>query len=314
MRWLHFKLMAFGRLGGTLFLGLGATVSYAKIGCNGLDFQTASNVNLTSNPSQQLILKVSRNNTNHGCDYFFTFSRGSSSSYASRTMVKGSDEVPYQLYRTFPYSDVLKDLGDAVSNSDVIANTFPDDAGSQQNIESFRATLGTVTYPPVGFYMDSVVIRLYEGTLSSYVLRSSTTVLFQYSATRSIDLSLVASGAAFDQNSTSRTLDFGEMYPGETMGFDIVLKTNAGYSISMQSQNGGAMRHVSVSNGQVPYAMSVGGATVSLGSGSPNVKSGSGASPSDGIRIPVRVSVGELSNSVSGNYRDVITIAVQTTE
>jgi spore coat protein U-like protein len=258
-------------------------------------------------------VSVNRTSTTHGCDYFVTFSRGNAPDY-NRYMLKGSDIQAYQLYRAFPYIDVLKDFSDAVTNSDVIANSFPDHAGSMQNAESYRAVLATASYRPVGFYSDSVLVRLYEGTLSSYTLRDSTYVSFFYSSTRSIDLSLVSTGAPFDASATSRTLDFGTLYQDEALSFDIVLKTNAGYSVSMSSQNGGMMKHVSLAGNSVPYSMSVNGVAVGLGAGNEVVATGSGASSSEGTRVPVLVSIGSLSNSASGDYRDFITITVQTTQ
>jgi hypothetical protein len=228
-------------------------------------------------------------------------------------MFNATDAYPYQLYRSFPYVDVLKDVSDAMSNSDVIYDTFPDNSGSTQNVESYRAVLGSTSSKPVGLYWDWVTVRLFEGTLSNYVLRNAVSVGFTYSVTRSIDLSLVSTGAAFNVNSTSMTLDFGTMYQGESKGFDIVIQTNAGYSLSMSSLNGGSMKHVSAS-ASVPYSVRVNGSSFSLGSGSATVATGSGVSPSGGSRIPVALTIGSLGSSVSGDYRDSITVTVQTTE
>ncbi|MFL5815462.1 MAG: spore coat protein U domain-containing protein [Bdellovibrionia bacterium] len=292
---------------------LTAASAHAEVGCNGLNMQTASSVNFNSSSAQQITVNVRRNNTNHGCDYFLTFSRGMSMNY-NRQMFKGSDVAPYQLYRTFPYADVLKDLSDAVTNSDIIASAFPDNAGSVQNSESYRAVLGNVSSSPVGLYFDTVTVRLYEGTLSSYFLRDTSTVNLQYSSTRSIDLSLVPTGGAFSTSATSMSLDFGTMYTGESKAFDIVLVTNAGYSLSMSSQNAGQMKHASLTSSAVPYTLTVNSTPISLGGGSTVVARGSGASPSGGSRVPVVVTIGELANSVSGTYKDSVTVTVQTTE
>jgi hypothetical protein len=228
-------------------------------------------------------------------------------------MLNWTDTFPYQLYRTFPYVDVLKDVADAMSNSDVIYNTFATDAGSTQNVESYRAVLGSSGSKPVGIYEDWVTVRLFEGTLSNYVLKGTAYVGFVYSVTRSVDLSLVPTGGAFDLNSTSMTLDFGTMYAGEAKAFDIVIETNGGYSLSMSSLNGVQMKHVSAI-GSVPYSVRVNGNAVSLGSGNATVATGSGVSPLGGNRVPVALTIGSLSNSVSGNYSDSITVTVQTTE
>lgn len=286
--------------------------TYGDIGCNGLTMDTTNNTNFSSNPSQQITVNVQRNGLGHGCSYFLAFSRGAANSY-NRAMFNGPDTFPYQLYRSFPYVDVLKDVSDAVSNSDVVYNTFPDSSGSTQNVESYRAVLGSSGSKPVGLYWDWVTVRLFEGTLSNYVLRNTVSVGFSYSVTRSIDLSLVSTGGRFDANSTSMTLDFGTMYTGESKAFDIVIQTNAGYSLSMSSLNGGLMKHVSAS-GVVPYSIRVNGSSFSLGSGNTTVTTGSGVSPSGGSRVPVALTVGSIGNSVSGNYRDSITVTVQTTE
>jgi hypothetical protein len=232
----------------------------------------------------------------------------------NRQMYRGFDTAPYQLYRSFPYVDVLKDISDAVVSSDVISSSFPENAGSIQNVDTYRAVLGNTSGVPVGIYFDTVTIRLYEGTLSSYSLQDTTTVFFWYSSTRSTDLSLVSTGSAFNAAATNMSLDFGTMYTGESRAFDIIVMTNAGYSLSMSSQNGGKMQHTSLSTGSVPYALTVNSNTVSLGSGNTVVATGSGASPAGGTRVPVIVTIGSLGNSVSGDYRDSVTVTVQTTE
>ncbi len=295
------------------FVSLVSLRAHADIGCNNLRMDTTTSVNFSSGSAQEIPITVRRNNTNHGCTYFIVFSRGFSSNY-NRAMFKGAASYSYQLYRTFPYTDVLKDLSDVVTSSDMVSDSFPDNAGSMQNTDSYRAVLGSAGLSPVGLYMDSVTVRLYEGSLSNYVLRDTANVNISYSVTRSIDLSLVSSGSAFNANSTSMTLDFGTMYTGESRAFDIVIQTNAGYSLAFSSLNGGNMKHTSLSGATIPYLAYVNGSPVALGSSSTVVATGSGTSPSGGNRIPVSLAIGSLSNGVSGNYGDSITVSVQTTE
>jgi hypothetical protein len=125
-----------------------------------------------------------------------------------------------------------------------------------------------------------------------------------------IDLSLVDSGAPFDIGSTIKNMNFGALSQGQQLNFDLVIKTNAGYRVRMESQNRGKLVYRTSS---VPYTLSLGGSTVSL-DGETIVTQGSGVSGNSGHRLPGRITISALGNAQAGTYTDAVTIRVSTTE
>jgi spore coat protein U-like protein len=121
---------------------------------------------------------------------------------------------------------------------------------------------------------------------------------------------MVDTGAKFDKNDTAQTLNFGTMTSGKTLGFDIVLKHNDGYKLSLASSNSGKMKRLNGSQ-TVSYILKINGSPVSFpGTSSILVATGLGKNPTGGTRLPVSVSLGNLSTAAAGNYRDVVSVTV----
>lgn len=130
----------------------------------------------------------------------------------------------------------------------------------------------------------------------------------------SVDLSLVDSGGSFSTGDTAQTIDFDTLTSNETLSYDTIVRSNDGFSLSFQSQNGQVLKHLDAPavSSAVPYAVLLDGAPVNLSSGSAvQVRTHSGTTPAAGQRIGTDFTIGTLSgHEVPGTYRDVITVTV----
>lgn len=289
----------------------------ALANCNGLSFTVANSTwSFNSNPAPSLQLTVSKNN-NSSCSYFLTFTAGGSANYLNRLLYNSTYTIPYQLYKAFPYVNILKDFPAATSSNDVLSGAYTGGGSSSQTL-TYSAVLGGTSYARFGSYSDTVTVKLYEGTIGGdeYTLRSSHNVTYNYTMAKLIDLSLVNTGAPFNASDVSQTMNFGTLTVGQVQSFDIVLQYNAGYSLKFSSGNNGQMKNTA-GNYYVSYSMTVGGTPISLAGSSGNpvvVSSAAGVSTTGGLRIPVSATITSLGAQAAGTHNDTIAITVTSIE
>ncbi|MBF0360884.1 MAG: hypothetical protein HQK49_07725 [Oligoflexia bacterium] len=301
-----------------LFLSLIYLLIYLEEGhaCSGLALTlNYPTYNLNANSAPVLDFKVSRKNDSFGCSYFVGISKGRSSDY-NRNLYLGNSKLPMQLYKNNSSNYIIKDIPDIRSDSDCITGTFIKKNKILENILTYKTTLSLpANIMLAGTYTESYTVNLYQGTVSSGgLIQSSKTLTYTYNYPTKIDLSLVSSGAPFDLTSTYQNLNFGVLASGQSMSFDIVVLSNAGYNLYLSSTYNGNLKHTNYQS-MVNYSMLINNSTINLaGSSSTPVlaASGVGVTANEGQRIPVRVVMGEVKNQLAGQYSDVIFITIAT--
>ena len=271
------------------------------------------NVDFTTNASQHLDFLIYRTYSYKACKYFVTFGKGSGPDYNRKLYYTyPTPNIPFQLYKGSSSPDVLMNFPEVSSATNIISGNYPNYAISTPRQHTYVATLGSVPYGiPTGYYSDTLRAYLYSGTLSDYHFETSQSVTFSYYVQSAIALSLVDTGAPFNEYSTDRSINFGEMSTGLSQNFDTVIKSNAGYKLFFTSENGGKMMH-STLGAYVPYTTKINGTTVTL---VPNtavqVASGYGITPTAGQRLNVNLTLGTINTKPAGSYSDFITVTVQ---
>lgn len=253
-----------------------------------------------------------------GCNYYVVMSAGASNNVNQRQMTRsaGGGTLNYNAYTTAGKASVLKD--ESAGAGERINGSFGIVAVGATNTHSFYWSVDPlqVVAAGAGYFQDSVTLSLYQEKVLSnnYVLADSKTITFRAIADSSIDLSLVDSGGTFSASDTTQTVDFDTLTSGETLNYDTLVRSNDGYSITMQSANGQVMKHQSASavSSAVPYAVSFGGAGADLSSGGAvTVRTHSGTTPATGDRLGTSFTVGTLTGAEApGHYSDVITVTV----
>lgn len=161
--------------------------------------------------------------------------------------------------------------------------------------------------PRPGSYTDAVRIALYD-LGKDKLLADSTVLPVAISVEPVLRLSLAGGGQ-------DASVDFGRMTDGESRVVLLRARSNAGFDLTLSSDNSGAMHlHPPVNDGRVwavSYTVAVnGGAAVSLDR--PRVVPvTSEATQLAGLTLPVEVVLGSTRSLRAGTYRDVVTIAIE---
>jgi len=266
---------------------------------------------------QTINFQVQAEATGVTCQYFVALSTGQSGDFNRRKLIQGGNVLNYNAY-TDAGKTVLKAPPSAAQN-EVISGSFPVVVAlTQINNHRFFWTIDPQQIVPVQgmHYVDAnLSLGLFSGTLLTSPTRvASAAVTFRTLVDSSIDLSLVRSGAPFNINDTAQLIDFGLLSSGEQRGFDLIVRSNNGYAVTMQSENRQVMVHerTPAVADTVAYEVVLNGGAVDLSTGAPiQVLSGTGTTPATGISFPMEFTVGNLSGTeAAGTYSDVINVTV----
>lgn len=266
---------------------------------------------------QSVSFQVQAEATGATCEYFVALSAGQSGDFARRRLTQGASALGYNAY-TNAGKTIFK-APPTAAQGEVIAGKFPVViALTQTNHHSFFWTVDRQQIVPARrtHYSDAnLSLDLYAGTLlGAPKLVASAPITFRALVESSVDLSLVKPGAPFDISDTTQRIDFGVLASGAQRAVDLVVRSNAGYAVSLQSLNRQAMVHAEAPavRDTVAYQLVLSGGGVDLSSGAPvQVLSGTGTTPVAGIAFPIEFTVGEVSGrEAAGTYSDIISVTV----
>jgi hypothetical protein len=251
------------------------------------------------------------------CNYFVTLSAGQSGNFSQRELRRSTFTLNYNAYTNASKSNILKALPTATS-SETISGSFPALGGSNQTADhSFVWTIDPLQIVPASTtsYSDTnLTINLYSGTILNNTLLDTETITFQSRAESSVDLSLVDSSASFDINDTLQTVDFGTLETGKQRSFDIIVRSNDGYHVTMRSENLQQMIHEDAPGitSTINYTVKLASSAIDLTTGSAvEIATSTGTTPVSGTRFPIDFTISPLSGmEAGGNYSDVIVVEV----
>lgn len=285
---------------------------------------TASNISITWNLNFnfQSILVTINKTKKPACSFGLGFTKGSAGDYSTRSLASGGNSLTYQLFGDVGLTQILKDVPDITSSAQVVTGSFSSGANQSQTATYYMQIPSTSPLKPPGTYQDSFLIHLYEGSnpLNFNNADATASVTLSTIIPRMLEISLVSSGGGFNTVQTSQTINFGTLSPsgGQSLGFDMLIRSNAGYVVSYSSQNDGVMKNTNPAIATtVPYTLQVNSATKNLvGSSSipVSVATGTGQSSLTGTLHNVTVSNGSSESAMAGTYSDIITVTSATTE
>ncbi len=267
---------------------------------------------------QTVSFEVRGEATGATCEYFVTLSTGQSGDFDQRQLSEMTNRLNYNAYTDSDKSNVFKALPTATQGQ-VIAGSFPVAiALTQTHTHDFFWTVNprqVVSASGTPYTDVNLTLSLYSGLLFlSPTLEATKTITFQARVDSSVDVSLVESGQRFDIGETTQLVDFGTLESGEQRGFDVVVRSNNGYVVTMQSQNRQLLVHARAPaiTDTVSYSVIFNGGGVDLSTGAPvQVIAGTGTTPATGIAFSIEFTVGTLSgDEAAGTYSDVINVEV----
>lgn len=280
----------------------------------------ANNLNVTWDmlwTIQSVSITVSKTNP-AACTFGLGFSKGGAGSY-TRYANNAGQQLFYQLYNDGGAAHILKDVPDPLTTNDVVMVTLPAGSGPQIVQYFFDIPYTLATTPllvAAGTYTDSFTISAYEGadpTLYTAPAAASAPVNLTVVVDKQINLSFTDLGGIYQDNTTSKTINFGTLSTGQVSRFNMAVRTNAGFTITVTSTNTGRFKHAT-QNSYVPYTMFVNNVLTDM-TGAVPVAVGSGQSSMSGLIFPIRLVVGTVNAlSLSGTYSDVITVTAIATD
>jgi hypothetical protein len=282
--------------------------------CDGLNISAQSAlIDLNTQNMTPITIQVSRTGTGN-CDFFITADNGPSATYLTRVIEFGTNSIPFQLYKDSGKSNILKSFTEASTANDVLVGSFNGNNTGPINM-IYYPWVDTAYTAADGPYVESYGFYLYQGTIgakASAVQRDNKSTNMKYQKSGFVELSLVDTGALYNAADTTQTLNFGNLATGAVRSFDLMLKYNGGYKLSMASLNGS---NIKSGARLIPYTMTINSSGVALSTTPTIVRTyaddgGSLTSPSAGLRLPVSVTMGTVGSSPTGNYTDTVSISV----
>lgn len=271
-------------------------------------------------PQDQLLDSTTANfyvnyRRNANCYFFVTFSKGHAGSY-DRYLSEGANQLYYQLYTSASKTNILMEAPDA-STSNILSGQIVDTRPPREYPLEYYWEIFPGQLVPPGTYEDEVTVRVYEGTLTgSYQERSSCVVLYKAIVERMLQMKITGSDNAIGGSPPTHSLDFGEGSAGDSKTINLYVRSNAGYSIKLKSQNKGQLyREDNFRNKpeyKIDYTLDFNGSTVNLDSNTyVTVETYHGMTTAEGNVMPITVTLGSLEEKFAGNYSDVIEVVAQ---
>lgn len=280
--------------------------------CNQLSLQSMGSVELNS--MRTGVIKNFRVEKKSGaCDFVVSFGRGQMlenfrvlRGTTNATSSTVSPEIKYGIYHDTSKQSFLGD--ESFGSGAVLKGSFSQSGYEVKNFSIYIAVSETQLNRGAGFYRDSVEMRLHQSLQSGQELVSSTQIPIVYYQHPFYELTLTSTGGS--KGGLQHRLNFERLEKGKTMGFDILVQSNVPHIISFRSQNLGRLRNQSVSDQYVPYSFRVQGQEVDLRRGEVSLRPDP-ALPGEQERLVGQVQIQEVSQAISGQYRDFISIVVE---
>ena len=237
--------------------------------------------------------------------FFVSFSVPSGG-VTTRRLRSGLGEVPYQIYASPTAVVPLRDFPD-VRAGEVLR--------AQASADMRRMELGFVVRFPgthwvtPGRYHDSVVLRLFVGTLDAPEEVATAQVDLVYEVGDRINMGLVSRGTSANGGGGVGMLDFGFIHGQRTRNAACWVVSNGAYQVSIDSESGGWM--VSEDGDKLDYTFRWDGVTVNLvGRHEHRPPVSYGMTDERGREHGIAVTVLPDENQSAGDYRDSVRISI----
>ena len=288
-----------------------------------LDAPTLNYIVSDNNSTAQSTVSLARtkDNGNPCSTFFLAFTKGLAASYNRRaTNVSNRNFIYYNIYKNSNLTGILKESADISSPDETYIGSISKDQTLPFTFYMSLAPFGS-TPPAAGTYYDDLNVQAYSGSYTGGNNYDSYRDMFIYIVVpKFTSISLVDSGGVYDPAKTLKTLDFGELSTGQELDFDVRVVSNAGYSLKLSSYNNGFLQLAggSGSGTQIDYTFYANGSQIGLSTSASSpvtIASGTGVTSAQGVKIPIRVVVGNVDTSkLSGIYQDYITLTTITTD
>lgn len=245
--------------------------------------------------------------TGNPCPFFVGI--GTETGQSDHRVVFGADQLEVQIFDSLNGRIPLKDMPGATAG-EVLSGVFL--AGETGKTVEFVVVIPSGQIKPAGLYTGALKVTAYEGTPASFAPHDTRTITVSVPVAEVTELSLISPGSSFNPNAKGQLLQFDTLAPGKMRDLDMRIRSNAGYRVSLQSENGGVMKNLAPGiNTTIPYTVQAAGQTLNLGASAVQIlRAANRLTTLQGDRHSMSVTIGEISGATAGSYRDVITVTV----
>jgi hypothetical protein len=246
--------------------------------------------------------------------YFWTIAQAP----GSRFLTNGGYQVPVSFYKSgvTPLEEIKTGAGSGLSYADVLWGYIPKKTiVTNQHYYDIIPSLGSIV--PAGTYSGTFTFRFYRGAPgSNRALQTTTYITMTMAVLGRGDLSIVNANSAFNVGSKSLALDFtdvsGKLLNGTARGFDVMVKSNQTYSLSVSTSSQGYLIHKTISTEKVPYTFTFNGSNYSLASATVSLLNNVAWTSGGEARYPVSVTLGSFDDFdlEPGQYSDNLTFTL----
>lgn len=292
-------------------------LSFSAFAASDCDYHfSASNATIQILDASQVIqqgMSVYRGNGSprDNCrNYRVFFSKGLANSYQRKAFSLFNGSINYNLHSNINQSGILKEYGDALNSAEFLEGQAQDRNTTYSN--RFYVSIPGVANGTVrsGTFVDTVQISIYGYNESNrkYIFEETLGLTLLFVVPKVVQISVVDEGGEFNENSTTKVLDFGILAKGQEKGADLRVVSNSSYKVNVNSMNGGVLKQSGGST--IKYTMKVNGAGVALPSGGSSTFLGSGdETTSAGDRFNLSFQITDsTTNLPAGLYQDNLTI------
>lgn len=213
--------------------------------------------------------------------------------------------LSYDLYKDAALTQRVGDSGTG-NVSNLITGTVSNGRNSQTATMGFYASVPSGQLVGSSYYFDQVTVTLYQLNSAGNVVAIMDTAIVQVRATvrTSVSATVNVGGLRTSLGASAANVDFGELTTGASRSFDLEVSGNTGYSVTIQSQNGGQLVN-SGANTRIPYTMTVDGRGVPSSGTTLNYYSYSSLD-----RHTFIILVGDVTKVIAGTYTDYLLMTV----
>lgn len=244
--------------------------------------------------------------TGDPCQFFVTFGGTAGS---ERRAGHGGDSLDYEICDSVVRRTVLRDLPVATA-SEVLQGAF----GPGETVKelSYVVLVPAEQVKPPGTYTQPIRVTVYQGTRENFVEKDAKMIVFSVRVDSVAETSLGEPGAPFDPQARSHRLEFGGLAKGKAKGLDLRVRSNTGYHVTLESENGGVMKNTDPHHpATIPYSLQIGGISINPEGVQQTVLSRSNRlTDRNGDLHQLVVTVGQVGNAPAGTYQDYLTVTV----
>ena len=244
-------------------------------------------------------------------DFFVTVDGGLSNSFTPRYATSGTDRIEYYIYDNLTDRNILK-AGSTIGTQDVISGGFNDPSSwYETTTASYSIFVPADQFLPLGEYRDTLTFTLYTGTPSNYNPSTavSLSVPVVLATERYLALRLAAAGGTFASGTQAYTLNFGNLWEGQTKELDMIVSSTIYFDVAFSSANRGKLKQDGGSD-LAPYQFRLDDDTVDLSSGWKLDLQNEGPTIGGERAYRIQVEIGDVTGLDAGTYRDSITVSV----